>query len=64
VFHYSYAPYLAESGVDIMTSRGPNVARWWTELMSRPAWAKLKREGIRVTVSYVTAEQMYALPIS
>ncbi|KAJ7220683.1 glutathione S-transferase [Mycena pura] len=46
VFHYSYAPYLAESRVDIMTSRGPNVARWWNELMSRPAWVKLKREGM------------------
>ncbi|KAJ7224970.1 glutathione S-transferase C-terminal-like protein [Mycena haematopus] len=49
--HYSYAPMLADAGVDVMTSKGPNVKRWWTELMSRPAWIKLKAEGYKSTVS-------------
>ncbi|KAF7362993.1 Glutathione S-transferase [Mycena venus] len=50
VFHYAYAPLLAEGGVDIMTSKErPNVARWWNELVSRPTWMKLKAEGIKGT---------------
>ncbi|KAJ6563095.1 glutathione S-transferase [Mycena vulgaris] len=28
----------------------PNVARWWKELISRPAWVKLQADGIRGTV--------------
>lgn len=28
VFHYAYAPLLAENGVDVMTKNGPNVTRW------------------------------------
>ncbi|KAJ7792094.1 glutathione S-transferase [Mycena olivaceomarginata] len=50
IFHLIYAPLLAENGVDIMTSTGPNLARWWNELISRPAWVKLKAEGIQSTV--------------
>ncbi|KAJ7923094.1 glutathione S-transferase [Mycena leptocephala] len=53
LFHYAFAPVLAEGGVDIMTSKGPNVTRWWNELMSRPAWVKLKAEGIKGTVGYI-----------
>ncbi|KAF7352077.1 Glutathione S-transferase [Mycena venus] len=50
VFHYYSAPYFAEAGVNIMTSKDrPNVARWWNELMSRPTWMKLKAEGIKGT---------------
>ncbi|KAJ6454139.1 glutathione S-transferase [Mycena sanguinolenta] len=49
--HYAHAPFLADYGVDIMTSKGPNVTRWWNELMSRPTWVKLKAEGYKSTVS-------------
>ncbi|KAF7346946.1 Glutathione S-transferase [Mycena venus] len=49
LFHFSYAPMLADAGVPIMTSTGPNVARWWNDLISRPAWIKLKEEGIKGT---------------
>ncbi|KAJ6454108.1 glutathione S-transferase [Mycena sanguinolenta] len=49
--HYAYAPLLTFWGIDIMTSKGPNVARWWNELMSRPTWVKLKEEGFKSTVS-------------
>ncbi|KAJ6486992.1 glutathione S-transferase [Mycena sanguinolenta] len=50
--HYAYAPFLLTlGGIDIMTSKGPNVARWWNELISRPTWVKLKEEGFKSTVS-------------
>ncbi|KAJ6568616.1 glutathione S-transferase, partial [Mycena capillaripes] len=42
VFHLIAAPRLASEGVDIMTSKGPSVARWWNEVISRPAWIRLK----------------------
>ncbi|KAJ6577641.1 glutathione S-transferase [Mycena capillaripes] len=51
LFHLSYAPLLVDAGVDIMTTTGPNVTRWWNELISRPAWVKLKAEGIHGMVS-------------
>ncbi|KAF7362978.1 Glutathione S-transferase [Mycena venus] len=52
VFHYAVAPFLAEGGIDIMTSKErPNVARWWNELISRPAWVKLRAEGIKGTIN-------------
>ncbi|KAJ7254569.1 glutathione S-transferase-like protein [Mycena rebaudengoi] len=38
LFHLYYAPYFADNGVDVMTSSGPNVARWWNELIQRPTW--------------------------
>ncbi|KAJ7610643.1 glutathione S-transferase [Mycena polygramma] len=45
LFHFGYAPRLAENGIDIMTSKErPNVTRWWTELTTRPMWAKLLAE--------------------
>ncbi|KAF8214800.1 glutathione S-transferase [Mycena galopus ATCC 62051] len=50
--HYSYAPLLADGGIDVMTSQGPNVARWWNELMSRPTWVKMKAEGLQSKSSY------------
>ncbi|KAJ7346376.1 glutathione S-transferase [Mycena albidolilacea] len=46
LFHYAYAPLLAGGGVDVMASKGPNVTRWWNDLMARPAWVKLKAEGL------------------
>ncbi|KAJ7710991.1 glutathione S-transferase [Mycena olivaceomarginata] len=50
--HYAYAPLLLTiGGIDIMTSKGPNVTRWWNELISRPTWVKLKEEGFKSTVS-------------
>ncbi|KAF7362985.1 Glutathione S-transferase [Mycena venus] len=52
VFHYAFAPFLADGGMDIMTSKErPNVSRWWNELISRPAWIKLKAEKIKGTAS-------------
>ncbi|KAJ7114789.1 glutathione S-transferase [Mycena epipterygia] len=47
LFHLWYAPLLALAGVDIMTTKGPNTARWWNEVISRPAWTKLQAAGIQ-----------------
>ncbi|KAF7346835.1 Glutathione S-transferase [Mycena sanguinolenta] len=47
--HYAYAPMLTMGEINIMTSKGPNVTRWWNELMSRPTWVKLKEEGFKST---------------
>ncbi|KAJ7866227.1 glutathione S-transferase [Mycena olivaceomarginata] len=50
VFHFGYGPMLASYGVDVMTGGGrPNVTRWWNELLARPAWVKLKAEGVKST---------------
>ncbi|KAJ7233685.1 glutathione S-transferase [Mycena rebaudengoi] len=42
IFHLYYAPLFVEKGVDVMTSSGSNVARWWNELLQLPTWVKLK----------------------
>ncbi|KAJ6543143.1 glutathione S-transferase [Mycena capillaripes] len=49
LFHLLYANSIASSGLDIMTSRGPNVKRWWNEVTSRSEWVKLVAEGIKGT---------------
>ncbi|KAJ7106319.1 glutathione S-transferase [Mycena epipterygia] len=46
LFHLYSIPMLAEAGIDIMGNRGPNVTRWWKDVISRPTWIKLK-EGIK-----------------
>ncbi|KAJ7871037.1 glutathione S-transferase [Mycena leptocephala] len=51
LFHLSYVVWIELSGIDVMTSGGPNVKRWWTELVSRPAWVKLVAEGIKGTIN-------------
>ncbi|KAJ7501080.1 glutathione S-transferase [Mycena galericulata] len=45
VFHLSYGP-LFSNVLDLMETTGPNTARWWKELTSRPAWINLTAEGI------------------
>ncbi|KAJ7190667.1 glutathione S-transferase [Mycena pura] len=50
LFHLFYAQLLV--GAEIMTRESrPNVTRWWKELISQPAWVKLKEEGIKGTVN-------------
>nr|GAT55055.1 glutathione S-transferase [Mycena chlorophos] len=50
-FHLGIMPgiiSLTNNQINPMTSPSrPNVARWWTELTSRPAWVKLQRDGIQ-----------------
>ncbi|KAF7354422.1 Glutathione S-transferase [Mycena venus] len=52
VFHLIAAPRLASEGVDILTTKGPNLARWWNEVISRLAWVRLQAEGIKSTPSW------------
>ncbi|KAJ7641093.1 glutathione S-transferase [Roridomyces roridus] len=49
LFHLSYAPSLAPFGIDVMTTAGLNVTRWWNDLLSRSAWVELQAQGIRGT---------------
>ncbi|KAJ7258498.1 hypothetical protein C8J57DRAFT_1234104 [Mycena rebaudengoi] len=42
LFHLYYAPWFAAKGVEVMTTSGSNVARWWNELIRHPTWVKLK----------------------
>ncbi|KAJ7454169.1 glutathione S-transferase [Mycena latifolia] len=49
LFHVAYAPFLSQVGVGIMTSKGPNVTRWWNDIIQRPTWIKLQAEGIKGT---------------
>ncbi|KAF9049652.1 glutathione S-transferase [Hymenopellis radicata] len=41
LFHLSWGVLLKAGGSDIMASK-PNVARWWNEITSRPAWLAVK----------------------
>ncbi|KAF8166573.1 glutathione S-transferase-like protein [Mycena galopus ATCC 62051] len=50
LFHLAYAPFFPHAGIDVMTTTGPNTARWWNDITSRPTWTKLLAEGIKSTV--------------
>ncbi|THH05558.1 hypothetical protein EW145_g4701 [Phellinidium pouzarii] len=42
LFHLPYGTMVAEQlGIDALTSK-PNVARWWTDISSRPSWMSVK----------------------
>ncbi|KAJ7259437.1 glutathione S-transferase [Mycena rebaudengoi] len=41
LFHLYYAAYFGDKGMDVMTTAGPNVARWWNEFIQRPIWVEL-----------------------
>ncbi|KAJ6566271.1 glutathione S-transferase [Mycena capillaripes] len=52
LFYLIYANPKTSSALNsLMTSHGPNVKRWWNEVISRPAWVKLAAEGIKGTVN-------------
>ncbi|KAJ7826729.1 glutathione S-transferase [Mycena leptocephala] len=51
LFHLSFMPFLETMGIDIMQTKGPNITRWWNELISRPTWLKLRADGIQGTAS-------------
>ncbi|KAJ7246202.1 glutathione S-transferase [Mycena rebaudengoi] len=48
LFHLGYGSILAYGKCDIMTSKGPNVTRWWNELLSMQSWVGLQG-GIKST---------------
>ncbi|KAJ7936146.1 glutathione S-transferase-like protein [Mycena leptocephala] len=39
LFHVSFGCFIAAAGCDLLTSKGPNVARWWKDVTSRPSLA-------------------------
>ncbi|THU91382.1 glutathione S-transferase [Dendrothele bispora CBS 962.96] len=45
LFHIVYGAMLEQGGSDLMTSKGPNVARWWKDISSRASWQAVK-DGI------------------
>ncbi|KAJ7776552.1 glutathione S-transferase [Mycena maculata] len=49
LFHVAVAPMFAASPEIAM---GPNTARWWNDVISRPTWIKLAAEGIKSTETY------------
>ncbi|KAJ6600269.1 glutathione S-transferase [Mycena vulgaris] len=48
LFHISFGTLLEPSGCDLMKSTGPNVARWWKEILGRPSLSTLER-GTTIT---------------
>ncbi|GAV99540.1 glutathione s-transferase [Lentinula edodes] len=42
LYHIPYGTKLTDAGSDIMTRKGPNITRWWTEISSRPSWAAVR----------------------
>ncbi|KAJ7272406.1 glutathione S-transferase [Mycena rebaudengoi] len=38
LLHVSFGALLAPGGCDIMARKGPNVTRWWNDILSRPSW--------------------------
>ncbi|KAK7054513.1 hypothetical protein VNI00_003711 [Paramarasmius palmivorus] len=43
LFHLPYGSLLSSAGSDIMSRQGPNVTRWWNELLARPAWKAISK---------------------
>ncbi|KAJ7731554.1 glutathione S-transferase [Mycena maculata] len=46
LFHVAFGSTLETAGCDLLSTSGPNVARWWREIIERPSWAGLK-DGLR-----------------
>ncbi|KAJ7144159.1 glutathione S-transferase [Mycena epipterygia] len=51
LFHVSSGCLLEPAGCDLLTTTGPNVARWWNEIVSRPSWFRMQ-EGIQIISAY------------
>ncbi|KAJ7215773.1 glutathione S-transferase [Mycena haematopus] len=51
LFHLPYGTMLAKAGSDLMTSKGPNITRWFNDLCARPSWNTVK-DGVKSISSY------------
>ncbi|KAJ6577057.1 glutathione S-transferase [Mycena vulgaris] len=51
LFHLPYGTMLARAGSDLLTTKGPNVTRWFNELCERPSWVAVK-DGVKSISSY------------
>ncbi|KAJ7272403.1 hypothetical protein C8J57DRAFT_1507249 [Mycena rebaudengoi] len=63
IFHVSFGVLLAHVGCDLMTRKGPNVVRWWTDILARPSWRAVEAR-IRAATPAVAALQIYRPSIS
>ncbi|KAK7448521.1 hypothetical protein VKT23_013783 [Stygiomarasmius scandens] len=52
LFHLPFGSMLVQGGSDIMTSKGPNVARWWKDVVSRESWQVVKGDIPTGTVTF------------
>ncbi|KAJ7144223.1 glutathione S-transferase [Mycena epipterygia] len=50
LFHMAFAGPLVAGGYDLMTTKGPNVARWWKDITRRPSWVSLQN-GVKSTAT-------------
>ncbi|KAJ7253568.1 glutathione S-transferase [Mycena rebaudengoi] len=51
LFHLPYGTMLKQAGSDLLSTKGPNVIRWFNELQARESWAFAK-DGIASKTSY------------
>ncbi|KAJ7235399.1 glutathione S-transferase [Mycena rebaudengoi] len=51
LFHLPYGAMLEQAGSDLMTTKGPNVTRWFNDLQVRESWVAVK-DGISTKTSY------------
>ncbi|KAJ7618756.1 glutathione S-transferase [Roridomyces roridus] len=42
IFHISFGALLRPAGCDLMKTKGPNIARWWKDITSRPSLKNLR----------------------
>ncbi|KAJ7663157.1 glutathione S-transferase [Mycena polygramma] len=46
VFHIGFGVKFRDAGCeDLLLEKGPNVARWWKEITSRPSWINIEAQG-------------------
>ncbi|KAJ7275656.1 glutathione S-transferase-like protein [Mycena rebaudengoi] len=58
LFHVAFGAPLAAIGCDLMTTSGPNVARWWADVLGRPAWKSVRRSiGADVNGRHIDVEE-------
>ncbi|KAJ7199330.1 glutathione S-transferase [Mycena rebaudengoi] len=51
LFHLPYGAMLEQAGSDLMTTKGPNITRWFNVLQVRESWVAVK-DGISTKTSY------------
>ncbi|KAJ7244093.1 glutathione S-transferase [Mycena rebaudengoi] len=58
LFHVAFGAPLAAIGCDLMTTSGPNVARWWADVLGRPAWESVRQSiGADVNGRHIDVEE-------
>ncbi|KAJ7253567.1 glutathione S-transferase [Mycena rebaudengoi] len=51
IFHIPAGCMLAAAGTNILSTKGPNVTRWFNELSLRPSWL-ITKDGVHSVTSY------------